>query len=150
MHKYKSQEKKYMARQYSDSSQLSRCKPTQIITLTPNLSESCLLPLLSHSLNLSAEYWNITPTYTYGKSSCTHTVCCCISHFYSVPTQWFKVIALAAQLSSAGLHPHVFTASKSVRHTVCVIESSILCVGRLRHWRSDITRHKVYFLRTTC
>lgn len=56
----------------SDSSQLSRCKPIQRLTLTPNLSESCLLSLLSHSLNPSAENWNITPIYTYIKS--LHTV----------------------------------------------------------------------------
>lgn len=62
-----------MARRYSVSSQLGKCKPIQSVTLTPNLSESCTLSLLSHSLSLSAEYLNITPTYTYSKSSYTHT-----------------------------------------------------------------------------
>ncbi len=148
MHTYKSRKRKYVARQYSDSSQLSRCKPTQSVTLTPNLSEGCLLSLLSHSLNLSAEYWNITPTYTYGKSSCTHSACCCIFHSYSVPTQWFKVIALAVQLSSAGLRPHIFTASKSVRHiyhrqldVVCGTSEAL----DIRHYETWL-----YFWRITC
>ena len=52
--KFKRLQEKYTAQQYSDSSQLSRCKPLWSVTLTPNISASRPLSLLSHSLNPSA------------------------------------------------------------------------------------------------